>query len=267
MTQYYQPSYVTTALIGKILKDKYSLPTDQNTHIDHFFLRVPWEKASAAEKIVPDLKNFLGDDFCALVDKEWPGFIIICCPKQTLSSEVEREKAIDKQLRLPIASLLPDTKVLFSRACLYHSYEMSKTTIKPINVGKIGEAMKQTNAQQEDAHQDYFYLMVRNMHHAHTLNVPSFLRTLPGNWMKVEPHDSWPDTFLGLFPKSYFDKTERERESRLNREVRLPLMKMLEDELMTTYPKTGDAVERKVHILMTRACKLESANTGIKYEF
>ena len=197
------------------------------------------------------------------MDEEWPGFIIIYYPEQT--SEEKREKAIDQNLRLPIASQT-DTMVTFSRTCLYPSYEMNEDTIQAIDIGKV---MRQGNAEQQDAkktHQDFFYLIYR-IKPSHTLNVHSFLKILPGNWKKVEPNDTWPDTFLGYFPKSPFDKTEREREARLNREVRLPLMKMLEDELMTAYPKTRDTIERKVLVLITRACKLESANTGIKYEF
>ncbi len=143
---------------------------------------------------------------------------------------------------------------------------MNEDTIQASDIGKV---MRQTNAEQQDArntHQDFFYFTVR-IKPPHTLNVHLFLKTLPGNWKKVEPQDDWPDTFLGYFPRSPFDKTEREREARLNREVRLLFMKMLEDELKTAYPKTGDKVERKVLVLITRACKLESANTGPKYKF
>ncbi len=266
MAQYLAPTPKTTNEIGKLLKEKYFSLTDQNKHIDYFYFRVSEEKASIADRFIPDLKRKLGNDFCASVDEEWPGFIMICFPEQI--NEEKREKDIDQYLRSPIARDT-DTMVTVSRACLYPSYEMSQKTIETIQAIDIGEVMGQTNAQQQDAkntHQDFFYLIVR-IKPPHTLNVPTFLRRLPGNWMKVEPHDTWPDTFLGYFPKSPFVKTEREREARLNREVRLPLMKMLEDELMTTYPKTGDTVERKVLVLITRACKLESANTGIKYEF
>ncbi len=262
MAQNFSPIPKTTDEIGKLLKEKYSPPTDQNEHIDYFYLRVSEKKVSIAETFIPDLKTKLGNDFCAMVDPKWPGFIIICIPKQT--NEEEREKAIDKYLRSPI-SRNTDTEVTVHRACLYPSYEMSQKTIKTVQAIDIGDVMEQTNAQQQDAkntHQNFFYLMIK---HPQILNVPSFFRTLPGNWMKVEPQDDWPDTFLGDFPKAHVDKTEREREARLNREVRLPLMKMLEDEVMTAYPKTGDRVERKVQVLITRALTDKNANTGIKY--
>ncbi len=253
---------MTTDEIGKRLKKEYSLPTDQNKHIGHFFFRLSDSEniSSIADEFLPHLQKGVGDESCALVDKQWPGFIIISCRQG--ASEEEREMAIDKQLRFPIARQRTDTRVMFSRACLYHSYEMNEDSIQ---ASEIGEVVKQSNAQQKNAgniHQDFFYLMTKHPQNM-ILDVISCLKTLSGSWKKVEPHDTWPDTFLGYFPKSPFDKTEREREARLNREVRLPLMKMLEDELMTTYPKTGDMVERRVFVLMTRACKLESANTGI----
>ena len=255
-------SFITTDDFGKKLKEEYSPPTDQNKHIDYFYFRGSEDKHHIADKIVQRFKTFVGDDFFTLIDQEWLGFTIIKYPLAEETSEDDREKTINKKLRSPIASDLTDTKVIFSRACLYHSYDMNEDTIQASDIGKV---MKQGNAQQEDTHnthQDFFYLTVR-IKPQETLNVSSFLRRLPGNWKKLEPHDTWPDTFLGHFPKSPFDKTEREREARLNREVRLPLMKVLEDKLMTTYPKTGDTVERRVLVLMTRACKLESANTGI----
>ena len=253
-------SYTTTDEFGKKLKDEYSALKDQNKDIDYFYLRGSKDKVDVnAENIVSHLKKY---EFFALKDQEWLGFIIIKCPLAEGTSEDDREKTINDELRFPIESDLTDTKVIFSRACLYHSYDMNEDTIQASDIGKV---MEQGNAQQEGArntHQDFFYLIVRTKP-PDTLNVPLFLRTLPGNWKKVKPQDDWPDTFLGYFPKSPFDKTEREREARLNREVRLPLMKMLENELMTTYPKAGDMIERRVLVLMTRACKLESANTGI----
>ena len=107
------------------------------------------------------------------MDEEWPGFIIICYPEQT--SEEKREKAIDQNLRLRIASQT-DTMVTFSRACLYPSYEMNEDTIQAIDIGKV---MRQGNAEQQDAkktHQDFFYLIYR-IKPSHTLNVHSFLKT------------------------------------------------------------------------------------------
>ncbi len=252
-------SSTTTDEFGKKLKQEYSgSKTDQNKHIDYFYFRGSEDKLYDEDKIVPHLKNPLIDEFFALIDQEWLGFIIIKCPLAGGKSEYDREKTINEEIRSPIDSDLKGTKVIFSRACLYHNYDMNEDTIQASDIGKV---VKQEDAK-NNTHQDFFYFTVR-IKPPQKLNVITFLKTLPGNWKKVEPHDTWPDTFLGYFPKSPFDNTEREREARLNREVRLPLMKMLEDELMTTYPKTGDTVERRVLVLMTRACTPESANTGI----
>ncbi len=78
MAQSFSPIPMTTDEIGKLLQEKYSPPTDQNKHIDYFYFRVSKEKASTAETFISDLTDNLGDGFCALVDEEWPGFIIIC---------------------------------------------------------------------------------------------------------------------------------------------------------------------------------------------
>ena len=85
------------------------------------------------------------------------------------------------------------------------------------------------------------------------------LKTLPGAWRKVEPQTTWPRTFFGHFPRSLFDKSEGEREARLNREVPLPLMKSLEEKLATTFPKDGEVIKQKVLVLITGACQRETA--------
>ena len=86
------------------------------------------------------------------------------------------------------------------------------------------------------------------------LNIVPILKTLPGDWRRVEPQETWPDTFFGHFPKTLFDRSEREREKRLNREVRFPLKKELENQATTTC-FTDDLCKPKVQVLITCVCK------------
>ena len=256
-TAYLPPQYKTTNEIGDLLKRKYAPPTVQNKHIDYFYIRVPEKEKTIAEKVVPNLKGKLGDDYCALVDKDWPGFILICFAAG--ENESEREEKLEKEIRYPMANS-ELTMVTFSRACLYHNYELVQQSVTTNDIGKI---LNPPSAQ--SPHQDFFYLIVR-FKDRRDADIYSVLKTLPGEWRKVEPQTTWPITFIGHFPRSPFDKSEREREARLNREVRLPLMKSLEEKLAITFPKDGEVIKRKVLVLITRACQRETANNGNKFE-
>ncbi len=59
------------------------------------------------------------------------------------------------------------------------------------------------------------------------MNVPFMLSQYCGDWRAVEPQDTWPLMFIGCFPKQNPFETERERELRLNQEVRAPLKEYL----------------------------------------
>ena len=259
------PQHMTTNEIGDLLKRKYAPPTDQERHIDYFYFRVPEEEKSIAENVIPNLKGKLGDDYCALVDKDWPGFILICFEAGKDELESEREEKLDKEIRYPMANSKL-TMVTFSRACLYNNYELVQDTVTTNEIGEIlNPPSVQCVSTTQNPHQDFFYLTVR-FKDGQDADIYSVLKTLPGEWRKVEPQTTWPRTFFGYFPKSPFDKSEREREARLNREVRLPLMKSLEEKLATTFPKDGEVVKRKVLVLITRACKPKTANNGNKIE-
>ena len=266
---YLPPQYKTTNEIGDLLKRIYALPEDQNKHIDYFYIRVPEKEKTIVENVIPDLKGMLGDDFCALVDEDWPGFILVCFVAG--ENESEREEKLDKEIRYPMANSKL-TMVTFSRACLYHNYEIVQESVTTNDIGEILDPQSASIVQSphqasiaQSPHQDFFYLTVR-FKDRRDADIYSVLKTLPGEWRKVEPQTTWPRTFIGHFPRSPFDKSEREREARLNREVRLPLMKSLEEKLATTFPKDGEVVKRKVLVLITRACKPNSANTGNKIE-
>ncbi len=85
----------------------------------------------------------------------------------------------------------------------------------------------------------------------HTMAL-TVLKGLPGDWKSVESDGTWQGTF---FPKGMqaTTMTERERERLLNGEVRLPLIKQLEKELIPVTERGG--LKPKVQVIITRACK------------
>ncbi len=100
-------------------------------------------------------------------------------------------------------------------------------------------------------HLDYFYLMIKQRISPHVVLPSSFIIALliPGNWRAVEPEATWPHTFIGHFPKKPFE-TEREREWRLNQQVRMPFKKTLGG-MIQGIPDP----QILFSILFTRACK------------
>ena len=88
-----------------------------------------------------------------------------------------------------------------------------------------------------------------------TVALPSsiILATLiPGNWKAVKPEATWPLTFIGHFPKKNFE-TEREREWRLNQEVRMPFKQYLVS-LLSQGTQHMAEPKKVVSIVFTRAC-------------
>ncbi len=80
----------------------------------------------------------------------------------------------------------------------------------------------------EYEHLDYFYLMITQQITS-TMVLPAYIilaTLIPGNWKAVGPEATWPLTFIGHFTKKPFE-TEREREFRLNQEVRMPFKEYL----------------------------------------
>ncbi len=82
----------------------------------------------------------------------------------------------------------------------------------------------------------------------HTMAL-TVLKRLPGDWKSVESDGTQQGTFF--FPKGMQAMTKQERERLLNGEVRLPLIKQLEDQLK---PVTGrGGLKPKVQVIITRA--------------
>ncbi len=68
----------------------------------------------------------------------------------------------------------------------------------------------------------------------------------------MEPEATWPLTFIGHFPEKPFE-TEREREWRLNQEVRMPFKEYLVS-LLSQGTQGMPEQQKFVSIVFTRAC-------------
>ena len=123
---------------------------------------------------------------------------------------------------------------------------------RPITTDQIGVILNREYGthNDEDVHIDLFYITIYKDTDKE-LDILPVLKTLPGDWRKVEPQKTWPDMFFGHFPKETHLEMEREREERLNREVRIPLKGILERQVATNEPKAPS----KIHIVLARACK------------
>ena len=128
---------------------------------------------------------------------------------------------------------------MFHRACSYTNQALYALTVPvehEVTTDKIGVIL-------QDSHIHFFYLTVQKNNTSR--DIISLLQKLPGDWRKLEPQAAWPDTFFGHFPKKSPFENEREREERLNREVRIPLIRELKNTIF----------RNEVDILITRACR------------
>ena len=113
-----------------------------------------------------------------------------------------------------------------------------------------------------DAHIDYFYLHLQAeiagqcffqaSHEGKAIDIPDMairkLKDLPGKWERVEPRDIWPNVIIGFYPRGFSELSEREQEEKLNCEVRKPLIKSLEYQLI----KEHFFMFPKVQIMISR---------------
>ena len=181
---------------------------------------------------------------------EWPEFFAFKFPKiSPEETERAREERLNAFVRKPLLTILAQysnstLNVMISRACNYYR---SPAVIKDcLTMQDIQMALPQNPY---DQHLDYFYLFVRS---EIDINVPQLLSELTGTWKLVIPGETWPHTFIGYFPKLPFE-SEREREWRLNTEVRLRLKHTLEDLIKQKLPNVTQ--EKIAVVLFTRACK------------
>ena len=226
--------------LGELLDEHYGQDHQIDRHISHFYLILGGNLVKKREVIVTQLQE-LGEGKWGNLETEWPEFIVGEFPqKADLPDETERqrEERLNATLRLPLRQLLHSQdpqnppQIIISRVCKYtreigtnlHTHRIETILTSPIP---------------NNFHLDYFYLFIKPQITTH--DIPTLLKLLPGKWKKVEPEGIWPQTFLGYFPKEPFE-SEREREWRLNKEVRMPLKENLKG-------------VQKVAVLFTRACK------------
>ena len=247
--------------IGDLLRQHFGGPNQHNglfiIRFGHQIAHDPrWSKGLDLDDLIGEggLWGTIEDE-----DSIWPGVFFGYTPKQGQESEHEREDRLDKRttrIKQKIVHLgfhPSSVDIMLHRACIYGDDD------KPI-VPAVGPTVTKDqislildqecctqNAQ--DSHINLFYITVQKENTDKVIDILTILETLPGDWRKVEPQETWPDTFFGYFPKMYLLETERVREERLNREVRVPLKRDLEQKLEDPFKPS------KVHILLTRACK------------
>ncbi len=137
---------------------------------------------------------------------------------------------------------------MFSRACLYKDTLTQSNISDTITTRDIGAIMDNVYEPNDpgNAHIEYFYLFVQA-----TIGKESFvekgknidiqtmaltvLKQLPGDWKSRNMARS----IFVFFPKGMQAMTEREQEKLLNGEVRLPLIKQLEEQLLPVTERGG----------------------------
>ncbi len=244
-----------TAKIGKILESEYGEPHPQDLHIEYFFLLLGTEILDRQADIIAELRRL---DLWENLETEWPELMfstrkfLKISPNET---ERHREERLN-QIRIQLLALLANPgdlsktpQIIVGRACKYYKQVGKHSLFTP----EIENFL--TIPTCSDQHLDYFYLVIRlNIIASKVImDVPSKLAAFKGDWRVVEPQATWPLTFIGHFPKKPFE-TEREREWRLNQEVRLPLKEHLGVLLIQQFqgiPKQ----EKLAIILFIRACK------------
>ena len=241
---------VSTDEIGTKLKETYGRPSqrDQDKHIDYFYLRVGKQIAHKTSDVFSELDLIQGLKEWKEVE-EWPGlFFGKFCKSTWFETERHREESLNFKVRHPLIDELQHRlggaknplpiHAMFHRACLYHNYEIEHE----VTTDEVGDILDKACSADKDKnpHRDFFYLMVQKKNTDKVFEILTVFKSLPGDWRKVQPkeknetQDTWPDTFFGYFPKTPFDTTERKREERLNRDVRLPLIETLEKQVTST---------------------------------
>ena len=252
---------------------------DPNTHILYFYVRLGLEILHIKDEIMIEaLDTLLGQGNWKKPVPGWQGILIFKYDCQH-KSEREREVHIDKQVRQPLMAHLKQIPIsssihiMFSRACLYTDSSKDNPSSDVITTDKIGAVFENVyrDLDMGNAHIEYFYLFVqaktneecfvKKEINGKVINVQDMaireLKDLPGEWRSVEPQDTWLGTFFGFYPKGMRELSEREREKRLNGEVRKPLIEKLQAKLLGM---ANSDTKLSAHVIMTRACKYTPTN-------
>ena len=147
------------------------------------------------------------------------------------------------------------------KAPSYLSQTPTKTT------EEIGQILKEEYLS-SDQSIDYFYLQIRKRWVYKKKEISArddILKALLDHdieFYKVNPGREWPSIFFFHFPRNGHGLTLREQEEQLNRMVRLPLKRTLE-EIFQAY-KNPERPEKNpsVHIMITRVCKYTGPDEG-----
>ena len=231
----------------------------QDVHCNFFYLVlgreiVSMNKSDEVFAVLQPLKGL--EELRHLRKEEWPEFFAFKFPKVSPEeTERAREERLNAYVRKPILTALArysnsTLSITISRACNY--FRMPAVINDSLTMLDIQIALHKQPQNPYDQHLDYFYLFVRSAVEAKDINVPQLLSELTGTWKLVIPEETWPHTFIGYFPKLPFE-SEREREWRLNTEVRLQLKHTLEDLIKQKLPNVTQ--EKIIVVLFTRACK------------
>ncbi len=142
---------------------------------------------------------------------------------------------------------------IVSRACEY-KIERFEAVKDSLSTREIENILRTPS----DEHLDYFYLMITQHNQSTVAQLSSSIINaphIPGNWKALEPEAPWPlKIFISYFPKKLFE-TERQREWRLNKEVRVPLKEYLRGLLKQKLEDQGIPLpEKLVSIIITRVC-------------
>ena len=238
--------------LGGILEEGYGGDKPQDLHIDQFYLIIGKEFKEKSAEVIAKLQQTSGIKVLGTLEpKEWPEFLIVEFPKRSSDeTERQREERLNDTIRKPLLITLAQDpssppRILIGRVCKYTKSVAPKNDINTLDV-------ETALMSPFDQHMDYFYLFIRSSV-ATTAEVP-IMDKIRSTWKMLAPEGTWPLTLIGYFPKKQFE-SEREREWRLNKEVREPLKKEIEAKIKQESQQQADSVEKLVYVLFTRVCK------------
>ncbi len=243
-----------TAKVGAILEGESSIVQDQNLHIGHFYLLLGTKLLGKHDEIIAALG---GTNQWETLAPKWPQLLFsTTCPKiSPFETERQREERLNQAIRMllpPYADSSDPSNpphFIVSRACEY-KIERVKAVKHSLSTREIENILRTPS----DEHLDYFYLMI-TQHNQSTSSI-NIAPHIPVNWKALEPEAPWPlKIFISYFPKKLFE-TERQREWRLNNEVRVPLKEHLRGLLKQKLEDQGIPLPQNklVSIIITRVC-------------
>ena len=249
---------------------------DPNAHVVHFYVTLGRPLNVIARPEMDDtLNRTLGTGNWSRVGPGWEGLLLLVKYDIQCNSEREREELLVREMQPLITELKkipiqhPQHLVKLSRACFYTLCpdSVSSQPISHPSMSLTPDGIDTTignTYRHGDAHIDYFYLHVQAkiadqcfiliLHEGKAIDIPDMairkLEDLPGEWRRAEPQDIWPETLVGFYPKGFSQLNEREREEKLNMEVRQPLIESLEEQLIKEhfflFPKVNVIISRVV---------------------